>query len=419
VLPIKRNGSSDMGCRIYFVCLFIYIAICNTYLVVGSESLGELPKDTKDLVLLQKLFPGVKEETTDSLSFLERKVKDDFNHDMSDFLSLLKIFHSNKNHYFFSTEAYRTKCNQLELLKKGSIEWVMKNFEKSCTKLQEQLQENDDTMLTLYQRLYSDKCKKHFLPECPFYLLRKLVSCKDIFLFKQRRLKSYKNSYKLKIQLIYHHDESCQSVEYLNYKGSSFHELFDLVSQDNVHCRILLSSTLEKDEQRSAFFSELRAFFEKSTREQRKKIITIIHHMHPCLEGTLLHYAARHREDELIAFLLDNSIFDINVKNAFGATPLMIACYFNRDAFTVDFLLQKGAKVNEEDNNKNTALILLSLFNPNENIAQLLLQYGADSTKRNEDGDKYVSLNSIIVSQLRQLKLMKQPLPQGHDDKTK
>lgn len=74
----------------------------------------------------------------------------------------------------------------------------------------------------------------------------------------------------------------------------------------------------------------------------------------------------------------------IHLTDVKGFTPLIIAAY-NNHPDTTEFLLEKGADANSQDNAGNTALMGVS-FKGYTHIAMQLLQAGADVNLRNSNG---------------------------------
>lgn len=70
-----------------------------------------------------------------------------------------------------------------------------------------------------------------------------------------------------------------------------------------------------------------------------------------------LHIASSCNYIDLAQLLINNKI-NINKKDIFGRTPLMIACKKGNIKIVENLLSQKNIYVNEEDNGGNTAAIL-------------------------------------------------------------
>jgi ankyrin repeat protein len=96
---------------------------------------------------------------------------------------------------------------------------------------------------------------------------------------------------------------------------------------------------------------------------------------------------------------------DVNAKNAFGVTALMMASYggytLGRYAEVVKLLLDKGADVNVRNNKGETALMEASHYG-NAEVVKLLLAKGADINVKNSIGKtaldvaKYTNRTEIV-----------------------
>ncbi|MCL4361837.1 ankyrin repeat domain-containing protein [Candidatus Dependentiae bacterium] len=97
-------------------------------------------------------------------------------------------------------------------------------------------------------------------------------------------------------------------------------------------------------------------------------------------------YACKDGKFSKVKQLVDSCI-DINLKDKYGRTPLMLASYKGH-RFIVSYLLQNGAKVNEVDNFGDSALTLASegryrMEESYRNIVQQLLKAGANIKQQN------------------------------------
>lgn len=125
-----------------------------------------------------------------------------------------------------------------------------------------------------------------------------------------------------------------------------------------------------------------------------------------------LHQALRLESDKVVASLLAYPGLDINLRNASGETPLMLAALkgrlemvqqlvargarINQDGWTplhyacsgpdegvVNWLLSQGAEINARSPNGSTALMMASRYG-GISTAENLLKAGADARLRNE-----------------------------------
>jgi ankyrin repeat protein len=106
------------------------------------------------------------------------------------------------------------------------------------------------------------------------------------------------------------------------------------------------------------------------------------------LDITPLHYAAALGNFNLTSFLIKNGA-DINAKSKIsGLTPLMATSYsdyyWNKEVAII--LLDKGAKINDQDTEGNTALHI-SIIWYNLPIFTLLIERGADVSIKNNNGE--------------------------------
>ena len=79
--------------------------------------------------------------------------------------------------------------------------------------------------------------------------------------------------------------------------------------------------------------------------------------------------------------------YDLNIKNEYGFTSLIIAAIIN-NLEIVKFLLNAGADIDKQNNSGNNALIWAA-SNNNREIVELLLDYGADEFILNNDNKSF------------------------------
>jgi len=104
-------------------------------------------------------------------------------------------------------------------------------------------------------------------------------------------------------------------------------------------------------------------------------------------ENALLYCMKSDKEKlELVRLILDKGL-DVNSKNDRGFTPLMYSCIFGNYQ-TVKLLLERGAKINEQESYKRRTALMLAcraLRNQRETV-QLLLENAADVNIADREG---------------------------------
>ena len=100
-----------------------------------------------------------------------------------------------------------------------------------------------------------------------------------------------------------------------------------------------------------------------------------------------LNAAARSGNSEVVRILLEYNLTDINSKDDYGWTPLLLASggHNFKDGSTLRLLLEHGADINVKDGNGLTPLQWAS-FNGALGAVRLLLEYGADVEAANNLG---------------------------------
>lgn len=76
---------------------------------------------------------------------------------------------------------------------------------------------------------------------------------------------------------------------------------------------------------------------------------------------------------------------DINMKDEQGNTLLMVAVQ-NRNTSMVDLMLRRGSRINDVNNNGNTALHFALAYDTTGQLAEFLIENGADDTIENNLG---------------------------------
>jgi uncharacterized protein len=102
------------------------------------------------------------------------------------------------------------------------------------------------------------------------------------------------------------------------------------------------------------------------------------------VDQTDIFEACRRGEYDLVQKICEEHPDIIHVKDFKGFTPLIIAVYNNQPA-VVDYLLQKGAKVEMQDQSGNTALMGVC-FRGYTSIVKQLINAGVDVNQRNFQG---------------------------------
>ena len=99
-----------------------------------------------------------------------------------------------------------------------------------------------------------------------------------------------------------------------------------------------------------------------------------------------LHYATQHGFHRVAEWLIISCAEDVNLSGNFnGWTPLHLASWFEHPK-VARVLLEHGAEVNPKTGGSENPLRLLSGRSGNLEIAQLLLEYGADPSVRSSSG---------------------------------
>ena len=107
---------------------------------------------------------------------------------------------------------------------------------------------------------------------------------------------------------------------------------------------------------------------------------------------TLLHYAAKFKHTEIVAWLLNEGL-DSNVKDEKGNTPL----HGVTDVKVAELLLAKAASLEVTNNKDETPLHLAAAYG-RANIVELLLRRGANVQARNKEGMTPEELHEYVAS---------------------
>lgn len=115
---------------------------------------------------------------------------------------------------------------------------------------------------------------------------------------------------------------------------------------------------------------------------------------------TALHYACRYSARlsiDVVKFLIANGA-DVNAKDQFGITPLIVAAHNsnkNGNIETVELLLDNGAHINHQKQSGETALMHAVLFSKNSlATVTLLLDKGADPNIKSITGETALMLSA-------------------------
>lgn len=99
---------------------------------------------------------------------------------------------------------------------------------------------------------------------------------------------------------------------------------------------------------------------------------------------TALGYAAQRGHLRTVRLLLDSGS-NVNLKNYFGSTPLLLAVCNNQDLAMVKYLMQRGAQLKDRDDLGTTPLMCASEHG-NVSVVKFLLDKNAEINARNRVG---------------------------------
>lgn len=103
------------------------------------------------------------------------------------------------------------------------------------------------------------------------------------------------------------------------------------------------------------------------------------------LVNQLLSKAVANGNLDLVRLLLKSNVVNVNERNNWGETPLMIAVNQNNLAIA-EILLKSGANPNGKDNNEKTAL-MSAVANRSLEITNILLRWNVNLNEKNKDGE--------------------------------
>lgn len=118
------------------------------------------------------------------------------------------------------------------------------------------------------------------------------------------------------------------------------------------------------------------------------------------------------------SLIKETSVNCINSKDIYGMTPLMYAVRFSKKYSsynTVNFLIGKGANINDADNNGETVLMKAIRFSDND-VISLLLYYNADINIKNLKGENSFMISIRYYNKIKNLNLIKKLVPKNIDD---
>lgn len=109
--------------------------------------------------------------------------------------------------------------------------------------------------------------------------------------------------------------------------------------------------------------------------------------------NTALHMACQYKNLEIIVLLVKEQQANVNLKNKADISPLYTSIKNSCDIEIIKLLLEAGAAVNEQNDEKEETVLHLLCYeyyypdNERNEIIQLLTQYKVDSSLKNIDGD--------------------------------
>ena len=101
--------------------------------------------------------------------------------------------------------------------------------------------------------------------------------------------------------------------------------------------------------------------------------------------STACHMAAQ-KDDPVYIKILKEAGADINVKNDYGITPLMVACSRGTNIEVIDYLIENGANIKQLDHYGSDAF-MYAMANSNINIIKHLVDLGADIHTKSGNGE--------------------------------
>ncbi|XP_077206190.1 fibronectin type 3 and ankyrin repeat domains protein 1 [Paroedura picta] len=134
---------------------------------------------------------------------------------------------------------------------------------------------------------------------------------------------------------------------------------------------------------------------------------------------TAMHWAADGGHYDVIQWMIEDGCTVDDKDSGLEWTPLMRLCAMSGKRDVADLLIEAGADVNMKDKDGKTPLMVAALNN-HEDLVQLLLEKGADSSVKNEYGKGALemarSLNRMTVASLIEANKIRERLPTSSED---
>ena len=115
-----------------------------------------------------------------------------------------------------------------------------------------------------------------------------------------------------------------------------------------------------------------------------------------CDGSTVLHYASRYSNQEVVEFLLKLNEISVNATDNSNQTPLMRACYDGGRLDNIKMLIQNGADIQARDCNGSTVLHVASISS-NQEVVEFLLKLNEISVNATDNSSQtplmYACLN--------------------------
>ena len=106
-----------------------------------------------------------------------------------------------------------------------------------------------------------------------------------------------------------------------------------------------------------------------------------------CDGSTVLHYASRYSNQEVVEFLLKLNEISVNATDNNNQTPLMYACYEGGRLENIKMLIKNGADIQASSSNGSTVLHLASR-NSNQEVVEFLLKMNEISVNATDNSNQ-------------------------------